>query len=155
MFQTSANQACGERARMKIISFAWTTPALLAGRKTRTRRDWADRHAKTFHIGDRIQAWNHVPRVKGAVKVGEIVITGVRRERYCDVKAEDWEKEGFAYLTENGLPLGDTTPGELFTDWALDDSSVWVIDFKLAGEPSPKAQSPTAPLHPLQRGSEN
>ena len=135
---------------MKIISFAWTTPALLAGRKTRTRREWTDEYAKRFHVGDLCQAWNHVPRVKDAKRIGTIEITAIRRERYSDAKGEDWEKEGFAYLQENGLPLGDTTPRELFEDWMMDDGLCWVIDFKLTGESESASIGHPAPLTPDQ-----
>lgn len=37
---------------MKNISFAWTTDALLAGRKTCTCRDWERDYAERFKAGD-------------------------------------------------------------------------------------------------------
>jgi len=46
---------------MRIVSFAWTTEALLAGLKTVTRRFWKDSHARRFHKGDLVQAWNKSP----------------------------------------------------------------------------------------------
>jgi hypothetical protein len=36
---------------MMTISFAWTTPALLAGHKTVTRRDWDAEYAIRFAAG--------------------------------------------------------------------------------------------------------
>lgn len=39
---------------MKIISFAETTPALLADAKTVTRREWAEKHARSFKAGERV-----------------------------------------------------------------------------------------------------
>ena len=34
----------------KIISFAWTTDALLQCKKTVTRRDWDDKYASRFKL---------------------------------------------------------------------------------------------------------
>ena len=50
---------------MKIISFAWTTPALLAGRKTVTRREWAHSHAKGFQNAQLVQAYDKAPFLGG------------------------------------------------------------------------------------------
>lgn len=41
---------------MRIISFAWTSPALLAGAKTVTRRDWDDSYARRFSAGELVAA---------------------------------------------------------------------------------------------------
>ncbi|MBW2053822.1 MAG: ASCH domain-containing protein [Deltaproteobacteria bacterium] len=46
---------------MKIVSFAWTTEALLAGRKTVTRRCWNERYAGRFKSGDLVQAYDRNP----------------------------------------------------------------------------------------------
>ena len=43
---------------MRIISFAETTPALLEGRKTCTRRMWKEPYAQQFYKGERVQAYN-------------------------------------------------------------------------------------------------
>ncbi len=37
---------------MMHISFGWTSPAVKARRKAKTRRDWKDSHAKKFKPGD-------------------------------------------------------------------------------------------------------
>lgn len=54
---------------MLIISFSWTTPALLVLLKTCTRRDWNWGYAKRFRKGDFLQAWNFSPRFRN--KCGE------------------------------------------------------------------------------------
>jgi len=46
---------------MKIISFAWTTEASLAGRKTATRRCWSEGYARRFKSGDLVQAYDRNP----------------------------------------------------------------------------------------------
>lgn len=50
---------------MKIISFVWTVEALLAGKKTVTRRFWTDNYAEQFKAGDLVQAYDRSPRFKG------------------------------------------------------------------------------------------
>ena len=121
---------------MKIISFAWTTPAFLAGRKTRTRRDWSDDYAKRFHVGDVCQAWDHVPRVKGAKRVGTLRITGLKKEDLREMPDEDFEKEGFAYLEETGFKIWDMDAREAFGEWKLnadiqdEPTMMWVVDFE-------------------------
>ena len=61
-----------------IISFAWTTAALLDGRKTVTRREWSDAHAAKFKPGDLVDAYDRSPRFKGK-KVGVIRIINIKR----------------------------------------------------------------------------
>ena len=61
-----------------IISFAWTTTALLDGRKTVTRREWSDGHAAKFKPCDLVDAWDKSPRFKGK-KVAVIRIVSIHR----------------------------------------------------------------------------
>lgn len=87
---------------MLIISFAWTTPALLADRKTRTRRDWDDNYAKKFKKGILVAAYDRSPRV-GGKQIGVIELTEIPyKEATCKAPPEDWEREGLAYLESNG-----------------------------------------------------
>lgn len=122
---------------MKIISFAHTTPALLAGRKTVTRREWEFHYAQSFHEGERLQAWNHNPRVKGARRVGIIRLTAkpVLSNEFPD---SDFEAEGFAYFEEQG---DETTvlglpARELWAKWQRERPSFWVVRFELVEVPS-------------------
>lgn len=62
-----------------IVSFAWTTPALLRGEKTATSREWSDRYLEqwqnAYARGDRRhQAWDKSPRA-GGKQVGWITLT--------------------------------------------------------------------------------
>ena len=50
---------------MQIISFALTTDALLACQKTVTRRDWPDKYAAQFQVGNLVQAYDKSPRNGG------------------------------------------------------------------------------------------
>ena len=79
-----------------IISFAWTTQALIEGRKTMTRRDWKPRAIanlqRAYDRGEIIhQAWDKVPYAGGR-RVGFIQLTqrpylemlrDIARERPC------------------------------------------------------------------------
>lgn len=115
---------------VKIISFAKTTPALLAGRKTRTRREWSAKHAARFKAGELCQAWDHVPRVKGAKRVGTIRLTAAPRweAKGAPVPMDDWEREGFAYLWEIGAMPSELK--DLWLDWIIHGSTgLWVVDF--------------------------
>lgn len=47
------------------ISFAWTTPALLARAKSATRRMWAPSHAAKFRAGQIVDAYDRSPRLGG------------------------------------------------------------------------------------------
>ncbi|MFA7248069.1 MAG: hypothetical protein WC273_00375 [Dehalococcoidia bacterium] len=118
---------------MRIISFAETTPALLAGRKTVTRREWKESYAYALNPGDLLQAWDKNPRTGKGKRVGTIRLTAAPRlEAARDVPDEDWEGEGFAYLAEHGLTLfGGATPREVFDGWRRSTNSLWVVRFEL------------------------
>ena len=125
---------------MKIISFAWTTPAVLAGRKTRTRRLWDDDYAKRFHKGDIIQAWDHSPRTRKGKKVAEIILTAEPRKEPINLMTDDdFEKEGFAFLAEQGKTIWGEDPRDAFQAWGDEtkdaDGEVpqeyWILDFEL------------------------
>lgn len=112
---------------MKIISFAWTTPALLAGVKTVTRRDWVDKYARSFHKGDFVQAWDASPRYFGK-RVGTIELTNEPYQEWS-VNVQDWHDEGFDYLIrhiKDGL-----SPFDIIRDWKDNPRYLWVIRFKL------------------------
>jgi hypothetical protein len=115
---------------MMIISFAWTTSAFLAGRKTRTRRDWLEDYAKRFHVGDLVQAWDRVPRVRDAKRVGTIRITGIKKEPISAMPDEDFEKEGFAYMEEQGIKMWGMNARESFENWRSKEREYYVVDFE-------------------------
>ena len=116
---------------MKIISFAWTTPAVKARMKTCTRRDWADAYAARFHAGDLLQAYDKNPR-NGGKPFGIVRLTrDPYQERCCDVPMDDWDNEGFGYLTGIGATVDGLKPIELWEQWKLDTSLIWVIRFEI------------------------
>ena len=121
---------------MRIITFAETTPALLAGRKTVTRRDWKPQYAAKFHAGDELAAWDKNPRTKQGKQVAVIRLTADPvLERASDAPEEDFEGEGFGYMTEHGLRLfGGQKPEEVWAWWqASTQTQLWVVRFELVG----------------------
>lgn len=117
-----------------IVSFAWTTPALIAGRKTVTRRDWTPQHAAKFHTGQVVDAWDKSPRF-GGKPVATIQIISVTHEPMRMMPDSDYEAEGFAYLhaTSDGAPNHmkiDTSPAG-FDQWRQSGGNKYVVRFKL------------------------
>lgn len=113
-----------------IISFAWTTPALLAGVKTMTRRDWDPGYARRFKSGMLVDAYDRSPRARGK-KVATIRIT---RDPYLELvrdslTPEVYEREGFNWLYLHGHKA---TVDRIVEAWETDpDLKEWVIEFEL------------------------
>jgi hypothetical protein len=117
-----------------IISFGWTTPALIAGAKTVTRRDWTPGHAAHFKAGMLVDAWNTSPRnVKGNPhKVAVIrLTTTVEREYVRDAPQGDYEAEGMEYLTSIGATLDGLTPTVFWARWLCDNPDLYVVRFEV------------------------
>jgi hypothetical protein len=116
---------------VRIISFAWTTPALLAGRKTVTRREWDTDYALRFQEGELVAAYDRSPRAKGK----QVATVRLTRAPYVEEAAkapdDDWEGEGFAYLTERGFTLHGLSPREMWDGWKADNPLLWVVRFEV------------------------
>lgn len=98
---------------MSWISFAWTTPPLVAGRKTMTWRDWDDNYARHFKTGQLVDAYNRSPRNHGE-KVATIRILSVEKTTTANLTDDDWEAEGLKYLYEHPEQCPKTLFGEKF-----------------------------------------
>lgn len=117
-----------------IISFGWTSPALLAGRKTVTRRDWNDDYADRFYEGQIVDAWNTSPRnIRGNPRKSETkrLTQKPLLEYAIHAPPEDWEGEGFAYLTEIGFKVHGQTPKELWDSWKWNNPPLYVVRFEV------------------------
>ena len=117
---------------MKIISFAETTVALLAGRKTCTRRQWTRRHALQFRQDEIVQAWDKSPRAGGR----RVALLQLLSSPVLDpaVPESDWEAEGVAFMEEHRLTLfKGATPRQVWESWARPNGTagLWVVRFKL------------------------
>ena len=119
--------AHSQEIRLVILSFAWTTDALLSGKKTCTRWQWSDRKAlawlNAYHQGRLVhQAWTNAPFVRGAKKVADIRLTQLPyQEQLADMPESDLEAEG-------GLWANKEEFLNLFSD---PDLIVWVVRFEL------------------------
>jgi hypothetical protein len=116
-----------------IIAFAYTTPALLAGAKTVTRRRWAERHARIFREGTRVDAWDRSPRIKIARRVATIrVLEEPRLERSDMVVLADWYLEGLEYLRAHGATDAEKALAErIWNGWVNHPHWLYVIRFEL------------------------
>jgi uncharacterized protein YqfB (UPF0267 family) len=112
-----------------IISFAWTTPALLAGAKTMTRRDWSPEHALRFNAGMLVDAWDRSPRTKLGRKVATIRITRPPHlEWSSDLSEEDVDREGFNWLRAHGEWV---QVEQIISAWRAERRFIWVVEFEL------------------------
>ena len=138
---------------MKIISFAWTTPALLAGRKTVTRREWSEDYARRFRAGEMVAAYDRNPRHRGR-QVATIRLT---RDPYSEstrsAPEEDYEAEGFAFLQELGVKVDGLPPAVLWRAWHVFPQEMWVVRFELvevvrapSAEPTPATPQLALPM---------
>lgn len=121
-----------------IISFAHTTPALLAGAKTVTRRTWKPEHAAKFRAGDLVDAWDHVPRVRGARKVATIrILRNPWVQNSRELTEADYVTEGFAWLDANRhdstwlTDLAGVSWRHSFEEWRRNAEDCYVVEFEL------------------------
>jgi hypothetical protein len=116
---------------MKIISYAWTTPAILARRKTCTRRHWNDDYAGRFKAGELLAGYNRNPRFHGnQIAVVQLTMKPYK-EPLAHVPDSDWEAEGFAYLTEIGATVNGKKPQEVWDMWKQSLDEEWVVRFEI------------------------
>lgn len=116
-----------------LISFAFTSPALVAGAKTMTRRDWSPEYAARFHAGALVDAWDRSPRTRLGRKVATIRITrDPWQQRTGVMNSTDYVREGIAWLAEHGHrpPAGDGW-AEWWSAWTRANEMLWVVEFDL------------------------
>ena len=126
---------------MKIISFGWTAPAIVARAKTVTRREWDDRYAFRFRHGEIVQAFDRSPRY-GGKRIALIRLTEIPyKENLANMPDGDYAAEGFEYLHKHP-ELISPSGKKMFGDcgaWALNrwrkhGGEVWVIHFEYADD---------------------
>lgn len=129
---------------MRIVSYAWTSPMLVTGNKTCTRRDWDYGYAARFQSGELVQAYDRSPRARGQ----QIATVRLTQKPECELLSEmpdsDYEAEGFAWAlahpavftkTIEGLPSGHfirevcTRAG--FERWRNSGEAMYVVRFEL------------------------
>lgn len=119
----------------RIISFAWTTPALLAGRKSVTRREWVPKWARSFRAGEVCQAYDRSPRLHG-IHIANIKLRSAPYLQSVAIAPDsDYEAEGLAYLEEIGALVGSgpdgSLPSQFWNDWRAGGEELFVVRFEL------------------------
>lgn len=127
-----------------LISFALTTPALIAGRKSVTRRHWRSSHAAHFAAGTLVDAWDASPRAKPTrLRIGlpaprKVATIRITREPYLEMthwtEVNDFlEREGFRYLDEiyAAAPKPHETWVQFGLAWRAQRDAVYVVEFRL------------------------
>ena len=116
-----------------IISYSWTTPAVIVGEKEVTRREWDPHYAARFRDGMHCQAYDKSPRVHGK-PFGIVELLGMP---YVEVSSndpqEDWRREGFEYLTRIGAKVHGSSPLMVWESWRLFPQPFYVVRFRLVG----------------------
>jgi hypothetical protein len=116
------------------ISFSWTSAALLAGRKTVTRRDWDDAYARRFRKGMEVTAYDRLPR-NGGKPIARLRLTAdATYEADALAPDSDWEAEGFGYFQSHDgarLSNGRDVSRLGFNTWRQAGGSSWVVRFEV------------------------
>lgn len=126
-----------------IVSFSHTTAALLAGAKSVTRReDWSPVHAAHFRAGQLVDAWDRLPRVKGAKRIGVIRVTKAPyRQRSDELAPEQWHAEGFAWLQAYGTIVDVERVSSIWTGWKQHAVDLWTLEFSLVSTICPSCSA--------------
>ena len=121
---------------MLIISFAWTTAALLAvddglDVKTCTRRSWNDDYARMFKAGTQVQGWDRSPRFKGQQVAVISLVQDAYPERTSMMPDEDYRREGLEWMEKQGILIRKLHPRDFWEQWKAADELVYVVRFQV------------------------
>lgn len=120
----------------RLISFGSTTPALVTGNKTVTRRAWKEATARQFHKDDLVPAYDRNPRYRGQQVALIRLAADPVLEPMSAMPDSDYADEGFTWLCLNAWRLPPSTM-ELpldwyrFYEWRNDGSQLWVVRFEV------------------------
>lgn len=118
----------------KIISCAWTTPAVRARVKKCTRREWPESYARQFKAGDTIQLYDKTPRCGGKFICMVRLTAAPVLESSGLAPASDWFDEGFSFLTAAGATVNKMRPVDLWVSWFHEPRPLWVIRWEYLEE---------------------
>lgn len=134
---------------MRSISMAYTTPAIVAKAKEVTRRTWKDSYAKSFEVGERLEATSRQYRFGGEL----VAIIEVTEKPFLE-DISDWEgredelyvKEGFAFLEAKNIISEHAPLKKLMRMWVANGGDYYVIPFKVTSVAEPMRQKYTSEL---------
>jgi hypothetical protein len=115
----------------RIISFSWTSPAIVARRKSVTRRDWNDNYARLFRTDTDVIAYDRSPRAGGQAIADLRLIESAYQQMSDAIPEIDWLNEGFDFLSSVGAKRGDLDPLDIWNDWLARPRMLWVVRFKI------------------------
>ena len=119
-----------------IISFAWTTPAVVIRQKCATRRDWSDKTISQFEgaclTGALVDAWDKSPRFGGKCFGQVKIIEVITKEDSRAIRDSAWREEGFHILTLLGCTIGKFSPADVWEFWKTEnEQDQTVVRFEL------------------------
>lgn len=120
-----------------IVSFAWTTGAVIARRKRKTRRHWTPEYAACFRPGSVHQAYDRSPRFNGKQVALIRVLKAPYHQNTAEMTEHDFDDEGFAWMTEQGILMRGTTPRQFFEAWKEAREDVYVLEFEILSKEEP------------------
>jgi hypothetical protein len=126
------------------ISFAWTSPALVLGHKTCTRRDWDPGYASRMKRGAVLSAWDRQPRFHGNHIAFIRLLSDATWTPMSEMPDSDYQAEGFEFMyshpeimtkTIEGLPrdhfITHVLSKEGFENWRGNSGSMYVVRFEV------------------------
>ena len=121
---------------MLIISFAWTTAALLATEedrdiKTCTRRRWNDSYAGLFRAGVKVQGWDRSPRFGGQQVAVISMVQDAYPERTSYMPDKDYRAEGLEWMEKQGILIRGKSPRQFWEEWKAANEMVYVVRFQV------------------------
>lgn len=123
-------------ATVMIISFAWTTPAVVLGEKCETRRDWTPATIKSvrkaMEKGELVDAFSKSARFGGKAFGKVRILKLVEDEDSSTIKAPSWRAEGFHVLQAIGSKIGKSSAADVWKFWLEENTDrQTVVHFEL------------------------
>lgn len=119
-----------------IISFAWTTPAVVLGEKCETRRDWKPSTIaavwRAMEKGELVDAYSKSSRFGGKAFGKVRILKLVEEEDSRTIKSPSWRAEGFHVLQAIGAKISKSTAADVWRFWLEEnDQTQTVVHFEL------------------------
>lgn len=131
--------------KLPIIVFNDTSEAVKHRAKTCTRRTWSKEKAARLRQGSKFLCYDKA-QDKGGKPFAVAVVTRDPYEEYTTAApADDFDKEGLAWMEERAMFTSNLRPRTLWHYWRTTPIKYWVVRFRIiedlepVGEASPRA----------------